>query len=320
MGAVEKLRNRLKEGDILLCILGPTAVGKTELSVDLARRIDGEVISADSRQVYRYMDIGTAKPSPLQRKLVPHHIIDRIYPDESFSAADFQRLADKAIDEIKGRGKTPILVGGTGLYFRALVDGLFEGPSADEKLRERLRRQAREKGNLALYEKLRRIDPEYAAKIHPNDLVRIIRALEVYEKMGLTMSELQRQWESGETRYRFIGLCLMRERGELYERIEKRVDRMIEMGFVDEVQRLLEMGYSRDLNSMKGIGYRELAAYLNGEITLDEAVNLIKRRTREYARRQIIWFRRDKRLVWINAATIRSAEDLAAEAIKALTR
>ena len=316
MGAVEELKDRLTEGDILLCILGPTAVGKTDLSVELAGRIDGEVISADSRQVYRYMDIGTAKPSPKQRELVPHHLIDCVYPDERFSAADFQRLADKAISEIKSRGRVPILVGGTGLYFRALVDGLFEGPEADEELRERLRRQARESGNLALYERLRRIDPQYASKIHPNDLVRIIRALEVYEKTGRPMSELQRQWSSGQTRYRFIALCLIRERGELYERIERRVDRMIEEGFVDEVRRLLEMGYDRDLNSMKGIGYRELAAHLYGEITLDEAVKLIKRRTREYARRQIIWFRGDGRLVWLNAATIRSAEDLAAEAIK----
>jgi tRNA dimethylallyltransferase len=318
MGFAEELRGKLLEEDLLLCLLGPTAVGKTELTVDLAQRLDAEVISADSRQVYRYMDIGTAKPSPQQRALVPHHVIDCVYPDERFSAAEFQRLADKSMEEIKSRGKLPILVGGTGLYFRALVDGLFEGPEADDELRERLRREAERSGSTALYERLVEVDPEYASRIHPNDLVRIVRALEVYEKTGQPISRLQRQWKSGETRYRFIAFCLIRDRDELYGRIERRVDRMIQEGFVDEVRRLLDMGYSRELNSMRTFGYRELASYLCGEMSFDEAVELTKRRTRQYARRQIIWFRGDDRLIWINAAMIRSGEDLAEEALRAL--
>jgi len=296
-----ELRRRLLDEGVLLCILGPTAVGKTELAIELARRIDGEIISADSRQVYKLMDIGTAKPTPQQRKLVPHHVIDCVYPDQTFSAAEFVRLAEEAISDIRRRGKVPLLVGGTGLYFRALVDGLFEGPSADEELRRRLREEARLFGPEHLHTKLRQVDPDAAAKIHPNDLVRVIRALEVYEKTGKPISKLQKQWRSGSPKHPFIAFCLSRGREELYRRIEERVDRMMEMGFLEEVKRLLDMGYSRDLPSMQTFGYKELAAYLCGEIGLEEAIREIKKRTRRFARKQIIWFRGDDRLIWVEA-------------------
>lgn len=299
--SAEELRRRLLEEGVLLCILGPTAVGKTELAIELAKRLDGEIISADSRQVYKLMDIGTAKPTPQQRKLIPHHLIDCVYPDQPFSAAEFVRLAEEAISDIRRRGKVPLLVGGTGLYFRALVDGLFEGPGADEELRRRLREEARLFGPQHLHAKLMQVDPEAALRIHPNDLVRVIRSLEVYEKTGRSISQLQRQWRSDRPKHPFIAFCLSRERGELYSRIEERVDRMMEMGFLEEVRMLLDMGYGRDLPSMQAFGYRELAAHLCGEIGLEEAVRGIKRRTRRFARRQIIWFRGDKRLIWVDA-------------------
>jgi tRNA dimethylallyltransferase len=291
----------------LLCILGPTAVGKTELALRIATRIGGEIVSVDSRQIYCRMDVGTAKPSPEQLKLVPHHMIDCVMPDEPFSAADYQRGADKAINQIRQRGNVPILVGGSGMYFRAVVDGLFDGPQTDKLFRQKLRQEAEELGVQYLYDRLRAVDPEAAGNIHHNDLMRIIRALEVYEKSGKRISDLRQQWQSGQARYKFAAFGLIRARNELYERIEVRVDRMMAEGLLDEVRSLSE--YSRDLPSMNCLGYRELLSSLDGQYDLDEAVRLIKRNTRRLAKRQLTWFRKDKRIKWIDLSTCPSPDD-----------
>ena len=291
----------------LLCILGPTATGKTELALRVATRIRGEIVSVDSRQVYCHMDIGTAKPTPEQLKLVPHHMIDCVMPDVPFSAADYQRGADEAIRQIYQRGNVPMLVGGSGLYFRAVVDGLFHGPQADPAFRQKLRREAEDLGVQHLYDRLKTVDPEAASKIHRNDLMRIIRALEVYEKSGKRISDLRKQWESGEARYEFAAFGLIRARNELYERIEARVDRMMAEGLLDEVRSLSK--YSRDLPSMNCLGYKELLSFLDGQYDLDEAVRLIKQNTRRFAKRQLTWFKKDKRLRWIDLSTCPSPED-----------
>ncbi len=292
----------------LLCILGPTAVGKTELALRIAQRIEGEIVSVDSRQIYCEMDIGTAKPSAEQLKLVPHHVINCIMPDEYFSAADYQRVADIAIKEIREKGKVPMLVGGSGMYFRAVVDGLFQGPEADRSIRQRLRQQAEEIGISYLYDRLKDLDPKSAEKIHPNDLIRIIRAIEVYEKSGKRISELQQQWESKKPRYEFIAFGLDRPRNQLYERINARVDQMIKDGLLDEARKLLK--YDRNMISMNCFGYKELFDHLEGKISLDEAIELIKQNTRRFAKRQLTWFRKDKRIVWINLSENPFPDDL----------
>lgn len=288
----------------LLCILGPTAVGKTELAVRIAARIGSEIISVDSRQVYRKMDIGTAKPT----QEIPHHMIDCVMPDEPFSVADYQKGADAAISQILQHGKVPMLVGGSGMYFRAVVDGIFNGPQSDPALRQKLRQEAEEFGIPYLHQRLETIDPEAAGRIHHNDLMRIIRALEVYEKSGRRISELQKQWNQGETRYKFLAFGLIRPRKELYERIDSRVDQMMSKGFLDEVRSL--SGYSRDLPSMNCLGYKELLSFLDGQYDLDEAVRLIKQNTRRFAKRQLTWFRKDKRIKWIDLSACPSPEDI----------
>lgn len=282
----------------LLCILGPTAVGKTDLAINLALKIGGEIVSVDSRQIYRYMDIGTAKPTPEQLSLVPHYMVDCVLPDKPFSVADYQKGADRAIQEIIKHGKIPILVGGSGMYFRAVVDGLFDGPESDKEFRQNLRQEAEESGIQVLYDRLKSIDPEAASKIHHNDLMRIIRALEVYEKSGRKISELQKQWNEGEARYKFSTFGLDLPRDELYKRIENRVDKMMDQGFLDEARSLLK--YDRNLPAMNCLGYKELFLHLDGKLSLGEAVELIKRNTRRYAKRQLTWFRKDKRIHWID--------------------
>lgn len=275
---------------------GPTAVGKTDIMVEVCEEIGAEIISMDSRQIYRYMDVGTAKPTPEQRKRVPHHMIDIIDPDEYYNAFMYRKDSLKAVEDVLKRGKIPVYVGGTGLYADALVRGIFEGVPADENIRKELRELERREPGI-LRKMLEEFDPEAATHIHPNDLKRTIRALEVYMKTGRRISELQKEAKGDD---RFFIIVLTRERYELYERINKRVDKMIEMGLVDEVKKLLEMGYSKDLNSMKTIGYREVIDYLEGKYDFDRMVHLIKRNTRHFARRQIIWFKRYKEAVWYN--------------------
>ena len=284
----------------LLCLLGPTAVGKTEIAIQLAQHFDAEIVSVDSRQIYRQMDIGTAKPTPEERQTAPHHLIDCVDVSQPFTVADYQSLADAAIADIQSRGKQVLLVGGAGLYFRAIVDGLFEGPGADPSLRERLETEAAQRGVDTLHERLRTCDPISAERIHPNNLVRVIRALEVYELTGVPMSEHQQQWQQENQRYPFTALCLTMPRALLYQRIEQRVDVMLANGLIAEVESLLAAGYARDSAALRSFGYRELIDYLDGKCTYLEAVEQLKQNTRRFAKRQLTWFRKDTRIEWVD--------------------
>ena len=284
----------------LLCLLGPTAVGKTEIAIQLAQRLNAEIISVDSRQIYRQMDIGTAKPTREERQAARHHLIDCVDISEPFSVADYQSLADTAIADIQDRGNRVLLVGGAGLYFRAIVDGLFEGPGADPALRKRLEGEVAQFGVDALHDRLRVCDPESADRIHPNNIVRVIRALEVYELTGTPMSELQQQWHPEKQRYPFIAFGITMPRALLYRRIEQRVDVMLANGLIAEVESLLAAGYARDSVALQSFGYRELIAYLDGDCTYLEAISQLKQNTRRFAKRQLTWFRKDTRLQWID--------------------
>ena len=294
----------------LICIVGPTAVGKTEIAIRLAQRLDAEIVSLDSRQIYREMDIGAAKPTLAQQRAVRHHVIDCVDVDQPFSAAAYQRLADAAIVEISGRGKQATIVGGAGLYFRTLIDGLFEGPSADAKIRARLKQEAEVHGAAVLHERLRQCDPDAADRVHPNNLVRVIRALEVYELTGKPISALQQQWKGGEPRYPFRASGLDMPRETLYQRIERRGDEMILSGLIEEVKGLLDQGYPRDCVAMQGFGYKELIDYLDGKRTLDDAIATLKQNTRRFAKRQLTWFRNDSRVEWVDVSQFSSMDGI----------
>ena len=284
----------------LLCLLGPTAVGKTEIAIQLAQQLEAEIVSVDSRQIYRQMDIGTAKPTADEQQAARHHLIDCVDISQPFSVADYQSLADAAIADIQSRGKRGLLVGGAGLYFRAVVDGLFEGPGADTALRERLEQEAAQHGVNVLHNRLRACDPMSADRIHPNNIIRVIRALEVYELTGIPMSEHQQQWHPEKQRYPFIAFGLTMPRALLYRRIEQRVDVMLANGLIAEVESLLAAGYARETGALQSFGYRELIAYLDGECTYLEAVQQLKQNTRRFAKRQLTWFRKDTRVEWID--------------------
>ncbi len=291
----------------LLVLAGPTASGKTALSVELARRLDGEIISGDSMQVYRGMDIGTAKVRPVETGGIPHHLIDLFEPDHPFSVAEFQELASQAIREIASRGRLPVLVGGTGLYVRAVTDGYdFSAAEADPEFRQVLIAEAGEHGAPSLHRRLSRVDPGAAARIHPNDLRRITRALEVYHSSGKKISE---QGKDQAPRYDLLMIGLTMPREELYRRINLRVRQMIEQGWVAEVAALLQKGYSPELTSMQALGYRELIDYQKGKVSLDQAVEVISRGTRRFAKRQLTWFRADPRIHWIDVGEARSKEE-----------
>lgn len=282
----------------LLTIVGPTAVGKTALSLPLAKQLDGEIISGDSMQVYRGMDIGTAKALPSEQKAVPHHLIDIVDPDYPFSVADFQERARQAIDDIANRGKLPMLVGGTGLYVQSVTHGYrFSEADADESVRTKWRQYAEAQGKTALHEALRRADPESAARLHPNDVRRIIRALEIVERTGKTMTDYHREQQQ-QSPYDVIWIGLTMERETLYERINQRVDMMLQEGIVDEVLTLKQKGYTLNLVSMQGLGYKEIMMYLEGKWSLEEAVEMIKQNTRRFAKRQLSWFRRIEAIQW----------------------
>ena len=294
----------------LISIVGPTAVGKTEIAIQLAQQLDAEIVSLDSRQIYREMDIGTAKPTPDQRGAVPHHLIDCVDVDQPFSVAEYQRLADAAITQIRERDKRTMAVGGAGLYFRGLIDGLFDGPGADVEIRAKLQREADALGNIALHERLRQCDPEAADRVHPNNLVRVIRALEVYELTGKPISALQQQWKMDEPRYPFRAFGLDMPREALYRRIEDRVDLMVDAGLIEEVKGLLDRGYPRNCVAMQSFGYKELIDYLDGVRTLDEAIALLKQNTRRFAKRQLTWFRNDPRIEWLDISQFASMEGI----------
>ncbi|MBC7962475.1 MAG: tRNA (adenosine(37)-N6)-dimethylallyltransferase MiaA [Steroidobacteraceae bacterium] len=282
----------------LLIICGPTASGKSDLALRLARELDAEIINADSMQVYRGLDIGTAKPTPEQRAEIPHHLIDIVDPDELFSAADFAGAADDAIQDIIARGKRVIVVGGTGLYIRALLKGLVDSPSGAGEIRAALQEEAGRFGNAAMLEKLRLVDPELAAGLHPNNLVRIIRALEVQQLTGIPLSRYQKEHSFSARRYDTLQIGISVERVELYRRIEQRVERMLAEGLLDEVRGLLAAGFGPDLKAMRSIGYKESTAHILGEQTLEETICLIKRDTRHYAKRQLTWFKADPDIIW----------------------
>lgn len=274
----------------ILIITGPTAVGKSKYAVKIAQKMNGEIISLDSMQVYKFMNIGTAKPSKEELKKIPHHLIDIIKPDQGFSVAKFIQITNKKIQEIIKKGKRPILVGGTGLYLRALLYG-FDFPKAgyEEKIRDDLHTFAQKHGIKVLYNKLKKVDPNSAKKIHLNDKFRIIRALEVYYLTGKPISKQQFSNKKHINKYKII--CLTTDRPKLYELIDRRVDAMINKGLIKEVKRLLKKGYNQDLPALKAIGYKEVIDYLNGRFDYNEMIRLIKRNSRHLAKRQMTWFR-----------------------------
>src|SRR5258706_1274441 len=277
-------------------VLGPTGVGKSAVAVDLALRRGGEVVNADSQLVYRHMDIGTAKPPAALREKVRHHLIDIVNPDGEFNAALYRELALKAIAEIAARGKEALVCGGTGLYLRALLGGIFVGPGKSPELRARLEAEASAKGVNALHDRLRVVDPAAAAGIHPNDRYRVVRALEVFELTGKGISRWQKEHGFKESAFQALQIGLNRERKELYDLIDRRADEMIAGGLVEEVKRLVEPGYGLDLPPLHNVGYRHVGLHLQGQVELDEALALIKRDTRHLAKRQLTWFRADKEI------------------------
>lgn len=285
----------------LVAIIGPTAVGKTKLSLTLAKELNAEIISGDSMQVYKGMNIGTAKPTVEKRQNIPHHMIDILTPEEDFSVADFQQRVDELIPEIVQRGKLPMLVGGTGLYIKALIQGfLFPEMETDWELRERLEAEADKHGTEYVHDKLKEIDPTLADKLHPNDLRRVIRGIEVYQQTGKTSTHFRQKAKERPPRYRAVKIGLRRDRDELYDRINRRVNSMIDNGLIEEVKELYEAGYDRELTSMQGLGYKELIGYFEGEYDLEEAVRLIKRNTRHFAKKQLTWFRKDDEIHWFD--------------------
>ncbi len=282
---------RLKKTDgwsmRIIVITGATATGKTDISIELAKKIDGEIISADSMMVYKYMDIGTAKPSIQERQGIPHHLIDIVEPSEEFSVKDFVEEADKRIKEIYEKGKVPIVVGGTWLYIQSLLYGLSKAPEGNWEIRNQLYKE----DTCKLYKYLEEVDLEYAKKIHPNDKKRIIRALEIYLTTGKNFSSFIKEHSFKEKRYDFIGFVFERPREDIMKRVEDRVEKMIEKGLVEETKNLLDMGFESSITSMQAIGYKELIPYLKGKISLEEAKNMIIKNTKKFAKRQIRTFK-----------------------------
>ena len=282
----------------LVILLGPTGAGKSRLAMEMAAAVGGEIISADSMQVYKYMDIGTDKPVPEEQEKVRHHLIDLVSPDQPFHAGLYRILGRKTVHQLHGEGKPTFVVGGTGLYIKTLTQGLFPSPPIDPNVRERLKREGEEKGGDFLHQRLKEVDPETASRLHPNDLFRIVRALEVFESAGVPFSLLRGEHRFGDSPYRLLKIGLKMDREKLYRRIEERVDRMIERGFLEEVRGLLEMGYGPQLKPMQGLGYKQLIRFIRKEIEWGEAIRQIKRDTRHYAKRQWTWFQADLEVCW----------------------
>lgn len=284
----------------LIILTGPTAAGKTALSIGLAKRINGAIISADSMQVYRHMDIGSAKVTPEEMDGVPHYLIDVLEPHEEFSVHTFKQMAENALGEIYGKGMIPIVVGGTGFYIQALLyDIQFTETDTDTAYRSQLEGLAEKNGADWLHGELKKVDPEAAEQIHANNVKRVIRALEYYHQTGQKISDHNAEERQRTSPYNYKYFVLNRNREELYRRIDLRVDKMLEAGLLDEVKALKNMGYTRDMVAMKGLGYKEVLDYLSGEITLDEAVYRVKRDSRHFAKRQLTWFRRERDVTWV---------------------
>lgn len=301
-----------------LCIIaGPTAVGKTDISLSVAQKLCGEIISADSAQVYKYMDIGTAKISEEDMRGIKHYMLDEVYPDESFSAAIFKEKAENYIRDINSRGKLPIVVGGTGLYINSLLNNLeFTDSIIDIDFRNEMRQIAAEKGNRYVHEMLKNVDEISYEKLHPNDLKRVIRALEVYKHTGKPISYFQMLSKEQPCKYEYAYICLNMNRSKLYDRIEMRIDKMINEGLLHEVEKLLKMGYSKELTSLQALGYKEIIDYLEGNNSLEEAIDTLKKNTRHYAKRQLTWFRNDERVFWINVDNYFSLSAMAENIIR----
>lgn len=285
----------------LIIITGPTASGKTALSVELAKRIGGEIISADSMQVYRYMDVGSAKVTKEEMDGVPHHLIDVLEPQDSFNVVVFQEMAKQAMEKIYANGHIPIIAGGTGFYIQALLYDIdFTENDGDMVYRHKLEELAKNEGPEVLHEMLKKVDPPSAEAIHANNVKRVIRALEYYEQTGQRISDHNEEERQKESPYNFAYYVLNMERSRLYERIDMRVDKMVKDGLEEEVKNLKAMGCTRDMVSMQGLGYKEVLDYLNGDLSMDEAVYIIKRDTRHFAKRQLTWFKREKEVTWVN--------------------
>lgn len=294
----------------VIVITGPTCSGKTALSLILAQRLNTEILSADSRQVYKYLDIGTAKPSVEELSKVKHHFIDIYAPDVDFNASQFEIEALQIIHQLHQSGKIPIVAGGSGLYIKALVDGIFNTVDTDEEYRQELLKQIEEHGKEHIYKQLEEVDPVSASKMLPQNWKRVMRALEVFHITGKPIWQLQQDYDRG-LELNFIQFGLNWNRELLYLNIENRVDKMLEMGLIDEVKNVLKMGYSENLNSLNTVGYKEIISYLNNNITLERAVELIKRNTRRFAKRQMTWFRGDERIRWMDVSSINDINNLA---------
>ncbi|MDM8210551.1 tRNA (adenosine(37)-N6)-dimethylallyltransferase MiaA [Mediterraneibacter glycyrrhizinilyticus] len=299
----------------LIILAGPTAVGKTSLSIRLAKETGGEIISADSMQVYRHMDIGSAKITKEEMEGVPHYLVDMLEPEEEFNVVRFQQMAEEAAERIWERGKIPLVVGGTGFYIQALLYDIdFTENDGDESYRRRLEQKASdEEGASELYEMLTTVDPKAAREIHPRNLKRIIRALEFHHQTGKKISEHNETQRQKSSPYNYAYFVLTDERSRLYERIDRRVDLMMEQGLLDEVRYLKKRGVRKDSTAMQGLGYKELYAYLDGEYPLDEAVRIIKRDTRHFAKRQLTWFKRERDVIWADKSVIGQDEQKLAD-------
>lgn len=309
----------MEEKKNLIILTGPTAVGKTKLSIETARMLNAEIISADSMQVYKYMDIGTAKITKEEMEDITHYMVDELEPDEEFNVVVFKRLALKYMDEIYKKGKIPLIVGGTGFYIQALLYDIDFTENDDDGgiVRAELEEIARLNGGEYLHTELAKVDKESAEEIHPNNVKKVIRALEYYRLTGQKISEHNKEQRQKESPYNFLYLVLNDDRQLLYDRIDKRIDIMLKDGLIDEVKSLKEKGYGKDLVSMQGLGYKEILDYLDGSSTLDEAIYILKRDTRHFAKRQLTWFRREKITIWIDKSKFESDEAIL-EYIKAL--
>lgn len=307
----------------LIVLTGPTAVGKTEAAIFLAKCCDGEIISADSMQVYRNMDIGTAKISPEEMQGIPHYMIDELEPDEEFNVFLFQKKAKAYIEDIYARGKLPILVGGTGFYIQAvLYDIAFTEekeevqPNGNGAVRQKLEEEVRTCGRAALYQRLLEVDPDYAKTVHENNVKRVIRALEYHTLTGKTFSSHNKEQRKRTSPYHYVYFVLNTDRETLYQNINRRVDVMVQTGLIEEVKHLLELGYERSLVSMQGLGYKEIAAALCGECRMEEAIDILKRDTRHFAKRQLTWFRRERDVCMIEKGHFPSNEKLVEEMLR----
>ena len=304
----------------VIVLVGPTAIGKSRVAIEVAKMLGTEVLTADSTQVYRGMDIGTDKPSSEERREVAHRLIDLVNPDEPFNAGEYRRHAVAEIDRLHHEHRIPLVVGGTGLYVRALLRGLWPGPPVDWILRRQLEQEAQERGFAALYQELGEVDPQRACRVHPNDSVKVLRALEIYRQTGQPASQAHEQHGFQEKPFTALLLGMTMDRDALYQRIDQRVHIEIEKGLVEETRRLLSHGYARNLTSMKSLGYRQMAGFLEGEYEFDEAVRLLKRDTRHFAKRQMTWFRKEPEIEWTTVLPDESSANITTRILQRIDR